>query len=70
MAAAQEVPEKHFVLNSDMKPANPNLGSAVFATGYNLSISLVNSLFSCFWGAEKSFWRMPGVYTYVQTANM
>eukprot|EP00924_Labyrinthula_sp_SR-Ha-C_P011150 snap_masked-scaffold_81-processed-gene-0.20-mRNA-1 protein AED:0.02 eAED:0.02 QI:138/1/1/1/1/1/2/28/237 len=41
----------HFILgNSIEAPFPENTESVVLATG-------------CFWGAEKSFWRMPGVYT-------
>ena len=45
------VTDKHFVLGNSIKPPFPdNLESCVFATG-------------CFWGTEKMFWRVPGVYS-------
>jgi len=42
----------HFILKTPYEGPydNPNLKQAVFATG-------------CFWGSEKSFWRLPGVYS-------
>jgi len=46
-------PEKmlHYVLQTPLAPPLvPPLRRAVFATG-------------CYWGSEKSFWRMPGVYS-------
>ncbi|MDA0292145.1 MAG: peptide-methionine (S)-S-oxide reductase MsrA [Cyanobacteria bacterium] len=40
---------KHFVLGSSIDaPAGPNEAEASFGCG-------------CFWGAEKGFWRLPGV---------
>jgi len=45
------VTEKHFVLGNSIKnPFPDNLESCVFATG-------------CFWGTEKMFWRVPGVFS-------
>lgn len=45
------VPEKHFVLGSRLAPPYPDgLEIAVFGMG-------------CFWGAEKMFWILPGVYS-------
>ena len=45
-----EVPEKHFVNGHRIVPPFPaGLREAVFAMG-------------CFWGAEKLFWELPGVY--------
>jgi peptide-methionine (S)-S-oxide reductase len=44
------VPERHFVSGNRIVPPFPD-GSAIadFALG-------------CFWGAEKAFWKLPGVY--------
>lgn len=45
------VPEKHFVNGNRLEPPFPSeLESAVVAMG-------------CFWGAERCFWQLPGVYT-------
>jgi peptide-methionine (S)-S-oxide reductase len=45
------VPEKHAVLGTPLRPPFPDgFGRAVFGLG-------------CFWGAERVFWRAPGVYT-------
>jgi peptide-methionine (S)-S-oxide reductase len=44
------VPARHAVLNTPLEPPFPEgLAEAVFAMG-------------CFWGAEKDFWSLPGVY--------
>ncbi len=46
-----EVPEQHFVNgNSLMGPFPDDTEFAVFGMG-------------CFWGAERRFWQLPGVYT-------
>ncbi len=50
-AAKMPVPEAHFVNGHPLKPPFPaGLETAVFGLG-------------CFWGAERCFWRLPGVYT-------
>lgn len=45
------VPERHFVLQSAMKPSYP-AGSVRVLFGMG-----------CFWGAERLFWKLPGVVT-------
>jgi peptide-methionine (S)-S-oxide reductase len=45
------VPETHFVNGHPLKPPFPEgLETAIFGMG-------------CFWGAERVFWQLPGVYT-------
>ena len=45
------IPEKHAVLGTPIQPPFPEgIQTAVFALG-------------CFWGAERLFWQMAGVYT-------
>ena len=49
--APMPVPEKHRVLGTNLKPPFPaGLETAVFGRG-------------CFWGVEKRFWELEGVYT-------
>ncbi|MFN8159572.1 MAG: peptide-methionine (S)-S-oxide reductase MsrA [Solirubrobacterales bacterium] len=48
---AFEVPDRHAVLGTPLKPPFPEgIETAYFALG-------------CFWGAERLFWRLDGVYT-------
>jgi peptide-methionine (S)-S-oxide reductase len=50
-SAAMEVPETHYVNGNGITPPYPDgLEMAYFAMG-------------CFWGAERIFWNMDGVYT-------
>jgi peptide-methionine (S)-S-oxide reductase len=49
--ATMPVPERHDVLGTPLTPPFPD--------GYE---SLVVGL-GCFWGAERIFWQLPGVYT-------
>ena len=45
------VPEKHFVNGNPLKPPfPPQMETALFGMG-------------CFWGAERKFWQLEGVYT-------
>ncbi len=49
--SAMPVPEQHFVNGHALKPPFPaGLEQAVFGMG-------------CFWGAERLFWQLPGVYS-------
>jgi peptide-methionine (S)-S-oxide reductase len=48
---AMPVSNKHFINGHPLKPPFPaGLETAVFGLG-------------CFWGAEKAFWQLPGVYS-------
>jgi peptide-methionine (S)-S-oxide reductase len=50
-AERMTVPEKHFVNGARLsEPFPEGLQRAIFGMG-------------CFWGAEKKFWQLPGVYT-------
>ena len=50
-AEAMPVPERHFVLGTSMLPPYPaGSASAIFGLG-------------CFWGAERRFWELDGIYT-------
>jgi len=45
------VPDRHFVTGHPLKPPFPEgMQTALFGMG-------------CFWGAERKFWQVPGVYT-------
>ena len=45
------VPDRHLVLGTPLRPPFPaGLEQAIFGLG-------------CFWGAERKFWELPGVYT-------
>ena len=51
MSRAFEVPERHAVLGTPLQPPFPDgIETAYFALG-------------CFWGAERLFWELDGVYT-------
>lgn len=50
-SATMPVPEKHFVNGNPLKAPFPDgMETAMFGLG-------------CFWGAERKFWQIPGVYT-------
>lgn len=50
-ADAMPVPDRHFVNGNSLKPPYPEgMELALFGLG-------------CFWGAEKAFWKLEGVYS-------
>ena len=50
-AAAMPVPESHFVLGTPLKAPFPEgMAQAIFGMG-------------CFWGAERKFWQVKGVFS-------
>ncbi len=50
-STAMRVPEQHFINGHRLTPPFPaGLETAIFGLG-------------CFWGAERCFWRLPGVYS-------
>ena len=50
-ATAMQVPERHYVNGNPLKGSFPaTLRQAIFGLG-------------CFWGAERKFWQVPGVYS-------
>ena len=50
-AEVMSVPEKHFVNGNPLQPPYPaGLEMAMFGMG-------------CFWGAERKFWQLPGVFS-------
>jgi peptide-methionine (S)-S-oxide reductase len=50
-AQKMPVPEKHFVNGNPLTPPfPPQMRQSMFGLG-------------CFWGAERKFWQLPGVYT-------
>jgi peptide-methionine (S)-S-oxide reductase len=50
-AERMRVPDRHLVLDTPLEPPFPD----------GLELALVGM--GCFWGAEKKFWELPGVYS-------
>ncbi len=48
------VPAQHFVLGTRLEPPFPALAPALARAVFGMG---------CFWGAEKRFWSIPGVFT-------
>lgn len=50
-SSLMSVPNEHYVNHNPLKPPFPaGMETAIFGLG-------------CFWGAERKFWQLPGVYT-------
>jgi peptide-methionine (S)-S-oxide reductase len=49
-AERMPVPARHFVNGNKLEPPFPGMEEATFGMG-------------CFWGAERKFWELPGVYS-------
>ena len=50
-AAALQVSPRHLVLGAAMQPPFP------------AGLTQITLGLGCFWGAERLFWQLPGVYT-------
>src|SRR5262245_50033133 len=49
-AERMEIPDRHFVSGAPLDGPFPGKKMALFGMG-------------CFWGAERKFWQLPGVYS-------